>query len=400
MNIAIIVAAGTSSRFGKKTEDKLLADAVGFPVIYHTIRAFHDHPQIGQVYIVAGKSNKKKIQDLIKKFHFPRIKAVVLGGKERQDSVKKGLKAIKNPKPNDIILIHNGANPLVTEQEITKTIDAAKKYGAAAVGKKMVDTVKEIKSGHIVKTHDRNNLAGMQTPQAAKYSLFKKAFQQAAKERKFFTDDAAFIENLGHKVKLIPASEHNFKITTEHDLEKVRHVLGDTPNGFLVGLGQDSHQFSDSKKGLYLGGIVLKDQPKLEAESDGDVILHALYNAISQALGDGSLGLFATQECRIKGSKSSSSYLRPLFTKLKRRKYELNNIGIMIECARPKIDPLSTQIKKSLSRITGLPARRIGITATTGEKLTSFGKGKGIQCFAIVSLKKSSLNSYNLKLNG
>ena len=122
----------------------------------------------------------------------------------------------------------------MTEKEITATIKAVQKHGAAAVGKKMVDTIKEIKRGHIVKTHDRNQLAGMQTPQAAKYSLFKKAFQKAAKERKFFTDDAAFIENLGHKVKLIPASENNFKITpddiTNNVTDRTKVIIINSPS--------------------------------------------------------------------------------------------------------------------------------------------------------------------------
>jgi len=325
-NIAIIVAGGTSIRFGHK--DKLLEPVCGFPLIYHTIRAFNDHPLISRVIIVASSSNKKAIQKLVDRYGFPKVASVILGGKERFNSVEKGLKAIKKglstiektgtgqrqggkirfkkaqsketanskqsePKETDIILIHNGANPLVTEKEITDCIKGIEKYGAAAVGGKVVDTIKEIKGGHIIKTHDRVRLAGMQTPQGATYSLLKKAFTEAKKQlgsrtsshgkasrgqasqgqasrgkashgqasrgqatrgkatsaqpsspASTFTDDAALIENLGHKVKLIPASEHNFKVTTPHDLEKVKHIMGDTPKDFLVGLGQDSHEFS------------------------------------------------------------------------------------------------------------------------------------------------------------
>ncbi len=192
---------------------------------------------------------------------------------------------------------------------------------------------------------------------------------------------------------MIPASAHNFKVTTAHDLERVKHIMGETPADFLVGMGQDSHEFEKSSAAkppapLTLGGVKIKNQPKLKAESDGDVILHALYNAISQALGGGSLGLFATRECRVKGVTDSKKYLRPLLASLARKGYALNNIGIQLECSRPKIDPLASQIKKSLAGLTGLPAHRIGITATTGESLTAFGRGKGIQCFAIASLKK------------
>jgi len=405
MNTAIIVAAGSSTRFAKSLKtvtprpaDKLLAPVSGYPLLYHTIRAFNDHPQINQIIIAANAGNKKAIAEIVKKYHFPKVVSIVMGAQTRATTVAKAFKSIKNSSPKDIVLVHNGANPLVTEKEITDCVSACNKYGSAAVGGKITDTVKEIHKGHIIKTHNREKLAGMQTPQGATHELFKKALTKAEKELKSgaknsFTDDASLMENLGLKVKLIPASAHNFKVTTAHDLERVRHLMGETPSDFLVGIGQDSHEFEKSpsaKKSatLTLGGIEIKNHPKLKADSDGDVILHALYNAISQAIGGGSLGLFATRECRLKRVTDSKKYLRPLLASLARKHYALNNIGIQLECSRPKIDPIAPQIKKSLARITGLPSRRIGITATTGESLTAFGRGRGIQCFAIVSLKK------------
>lgn len=408
MNTAIIVAAGLSTRFAKslktktaRSSDKLLATVGGFPLIYHTIRAFHDHPQINQIIIAANAGNKKVIAEIVKKYHFPKVVKIILGAETRAKTVEKAFKSIKNPAPKDIVLIHNGANPLVTEKEITDCLNACQKYGSAAVGGKITDTVKEIHKGHIVKTHNREKLAGMQTPQGATHQLFKKALIQAKKQGSStvplsFTDDASLIENLGQKVKLIPASAHNFKVTTTYDLERVRHLMGETPSDFLVGMGQDSHEFEKSSATqksapLTLGGVEIKNQPKLKADSDGDVILHALYNAISQAIGGGSLGLFATRRCHVKGVTDSKKYLRPLLASLARKRYTLNNIGIQLECARPKIDPLAPQIKKSLARITGLPSHRIGITATTGESLTAFGRGQGIQCFAIVSLRANQL---------
>ena len=135
--------------------------------------------------------------------------------------------------------------------------------------------------------------------------------------------------------------------------------------------------------------MLLKNEKKLEAASDGDVILHALYNAISQALGEGSLGRFATPLLKEKGISDSKKYLQPLLVKMKKRGYHLNNIGIMLEAKVPAIDPLSSALKKTLSTLTGVHIRKIGITATSGDGLTSFGKGKGMQCFAIVSLQKN-----------
>lgn len=385
MNIALLLAAGSSKRIGK---DKLFLPVLGKPLIYYSLQALHDHPDIHSVIIVASKKNKEPLQKLVKKFHFPRVKKIIVGGKERQYSVQNGLKSIKEINAQDIVIIHNGANPLVTQQEVTQVVAAAKKSKAAAVGKKVVDTIKEVREGHFIKTHEREKLIATQTPQAVQYDILRKAFDKAKKDQRVFTDEAALIENIGYKVKHIPASADNFKITTLHDYEHCKIILGDTPKNFLVGIGQDSHPFSTHQKGLKMGGFLLKKEPKLEADSDGDVVLHALYNALSQAIGEGSLGQIATPLYKEKGITVSKDYLQPLLEKISKKKYELNNIGFMIEAKKPKIDPIVPQMKKSLSVITGLPQSRIGITATTGDNLTSFGRGEGIQCFAIVSLKK------------
>ncbi len=178
MNTAIIVAAGLSTRFAKNpkknTADKLLQAVAGFPLLYYTILTFNDHPQIHQI---------------VKKYHFHKIKKIVPGGETRAQTVAKAFQSVKNVSANDIVLIHNGANPLVTEKEISDCINACQKYGAAAVGKKMTDTIKEIHQGHIVKTHDREKLAGMQTPQGARHELFKKALAKAKKELAAHTSD-------------------------------------------------------------------------------------------------------------------------------------------------------------------------------------------------------------------
>lgn len=447
MNIVIIVAAGSSKRFaeiaqvgsvtaktardfkknGVEFKDKLLAPILGKPLIYYTIQALHDHPQTHQIYIVANRNNKKALEQIVKKYHFPKVTKIVLGGKSRQQSVENGLSAAENRlSVEDIILVHNGANPFVTEEEISAVIAATKKFGAAAVGGKVVDTIKEIKNSHYLKTHDRDKLIAMQTPQAAQQGLLKKALIKAKKTGKIFTDETGLIENLGQKVKHIPASINNFKITTFHDYERAKIILGDTPQDFLVGIGQDSHAFAHwadenaptarpnlhadtvastpvgtrtltdkrvciaapVRCGQYFGGLYLKDCPRLLADSDGDVILHAIYNALSQAIGEGSLGRIATPMFKEKNITNSRKYLEPLLKKIQKQGYHLNNLGLMIEAKIPKIDPIVSQLKKTLQQITGLRPNKIGITATSGENLTAFGRGEGVQVFAIVSLKK------------
>lgn len=388
MNHAIILAAGSGTRL-KSTTDKMLLEAGGRPLIYHSIMAFNDHPDIGTITVVISKNNKSEIESLIKDCHFPKVVKIVLGGRTRQESFEKGfaaLSALKADK-NDIILVHNGANPLPSEEEITRSISEAQEVGACIVGHFLDSTIKEIDGKRIVKTHDRDKFFAAQTPQTARHNIFKKALDNAAKKKLEATDEAMLLEAIGQEISYIEAHENNFKITTQADLKKLQAILGDLPEDFRVGIGQDSHVFEERVRGLIFGGLTLKDELKLSANSDGDVILHAIFNALSQAMGDMSLGFYADELCE-KGIKDSKKYLEPLLKKIKKDGFAINSLGLMLECKTPKIDPLVPQLKKSLSAILGLPPQRIGITATGGEELTTFGQGIGIQCFAIVSLVK------------
>lgn len=396
MNYAIILAAGSSTRM-QGARDKLLLDAAGKPLIYYSLAAFHDHSEVEGIVVVTSKTNAQAIKDVVKQWHFDKVVKVVAGGKDRQESLGNGFKGLpKNVVNADLILVHNAANPLVSHEEISETLRLATDHGAAICGHFPVSTIKEVDKKHIVKTHDRENIFAAETPQVARYDLFKKAFAKAQKESFYATDEAMLLENIGHKVAYTKASPHNFKVTTDGDFDHVRGILGEFPNGFRVGIGQDSHYFevldADEKAagaalGLTLGGVFLKDEPAVKANSDGDVVLHAIFNALSQAIGDMSLGFYADEMCD-NGIKDSKKYLEVILKKLKKEKFKINSLGLMIECKRPKIDPLVPKIKKSLSAILDLPPARIGVTATSGEELTSFGQGLGIQCFAIVSLKQ------------
>jgi 2-C-methyl-D-erythritol 4-phosphate cytidylyltransferase/2-C-methyl-D-erythritol 4-phosphate cytidylyltransferase/2-C-methyl-D-erythritol 2,4-cyclodiphosphate synthase len=294
----------------------------------------------------------------------------------------------KFAKGDDIIIVHNGVNPLPSTDEISKTIAGAKSKGACISGHFVTSTIKEVGEEHIIKTHDRKQLFAAETPQAARIILLQKAVRNAKEKKLEVTDEAMMLEAIGQRVAIVEAHENNFKITSQADYAKLRSIVGDFPDDFRVGIGQDSHMFEVSKKGLFLGGVSLPNEPKLKANSDGDVILHAIFNAISQAIGENSIGFYADVECE-KGIKDSKKYLEPLLKKMEKQGFEINSLGIMVECKNPKIDPLVPKIKKSLKEIFNIPSQRIGITATSGEECTVFGEGLGMQCFAIVSLKKS-----------
>jgi 2-C-methyl-D-erythritol 2,4-cyclodiphosphate synthase len=154
-----------------------------------------------------------------------------------------------------------------------------------------------------------------------------------------------------------------------------------------VGMGQDSHRFEDeaSTKPLVLGGVVFPGHPGLQANSDGDVVLHAVFNALSQAIGKRSLGVYADPLCA-KGITDSREYLRVALDMVRAAGYTVNNVGVSIEARRPKIEPKAGEMKTSLARLLDVAEDQVGITATSGEGLTAFGRGEGIQVLVIVSL--------------
>jgi 2-C-methyl-D-erythritol 4-phosphate cytidylyltransferase/2-C-methyl-D-erythritol 2,4-cyclodiphosphate synthase len=392
MNIAIIAGAGESKRMGNKT-NKLLLPILGKPLIYYTIASFYDHPLINKIIIVVNKKITGDVKKIVKTFFPGNSKdiQIILGKDLRSKSVLEGVKHAEKHyklKEKDVLIIHNGANPLVTFNEIEKCIDSAIKKGACIAAHSIKDTLKEIKNTKILKTHKRENFIRAQTPQAVRCDVFKKAINKAGGEYFNMTDEAMLVENAGLHVEYIPADEHNFKITTWSDYMHAKHIFGDIPEDYIFGIGQDSHEFSD-KKGLVIGGLKFPKENKLKANSDGDVILHALCNAILQALGEKSLGAFADDLCLNKKIRDSKKYLSFVLKMADKKNYKLNHLGIMIEAKKPKIDDIQNILKQSLSKLCGIDLKRIGITATSGEKLTSFGLGKGVQCLCIASLKKN-----------
>ncbi len=223
VNIAIILAAGESMRMGGKI-NKVFLKITGKPLIYWTIKAFEKHKLISGIILVAKKRDFDQMTKIVKKYRFSRVISVVEGGKMRQDSAYQGLKAIENLDSAEIVLFHNGVNPLVSSAEITRVIVAAKKYSTALVAQPVRDTVKQINNGLFVKkTLDRRKLWLAQTPQAIKYELAKTAFKKAKKQGFYGTDDVSLVERLGKRVKIVPASWQNIKVTTKEDLNFVKN---------------------------------------------------------------------------------------------------------------------------------------------------------------------------------
>jgi len=388
MNHVIILAAGQGQRMASR-KDKMLLLAAGKPVVYYTIMAFNDHDKVDSISIIVNKNNEDEIKKIVKQYNFRKVKNFVIGGLLRQTSLEKGISHLEGKvKDSDLVIVHNGANPLPDYEEIGQAIELAEEHGACIVGRALCSTIKEANKTKILKTHDRENLLAAETPQIVKFSLLQKGLEHAKSHGLEVTDEAMLMEVIDQPVAYIKSSENNFKITTQADLLRLKTVLGEMPEDVRMGIGQDSHEFEPGEKGLTIAGVYFENEKKLKANSDGDVIIHAMFNAFSQALGDKSLGFYADPMCE-RGIKDSSKYLDVILKKMHKKGFKINSLGLMLECKTPKIDPIVAKLKKSLSKILNLDVNRIGITATTGENLTAFGAGLGIQCFAIITMIKT-----------
>lgn len=218
---AIVVAAGKGKRLKSKTP-KPLIKLGGKPIIIYSLRALSAHPSIKEIIVVANSLSIRQLTAAIKQHKINKVKAVVLGGLRRQDSVYNGLRAI--PPQADLVLIHDGVRPFIDAKILSSLIKAAKLYGAAIVGVPVKATIKKVTSKFIVeKTIDRENLWEIQTPQVFKKGLILSAYEKFRNIN--VTDDAMLVEKMGKKVNVVSGSAHNIKITTPEDLAIAKAIL-------------------------------------------------------------------------------------------------------------------------------------------------------------------------------
>jgi 2-C-methyl-D-erythritol 4-phosphate cytidylyltransferase len=203
--VAIIPSAGMGRRLGRK---KTYLEIAGKPLIAHTLFAFEDSQLVsGVVLVVHGPDLKYCKEEILKRFGFKKPVALMPGGKERQDSVACALGVLDSDW--DIVIVHDGARPLVTPGIIDETIRAALREGAAITAIEINDTVKEVTDGTVKRTVPRAKLRLVQTPQAFRFDLLKKAYQKALDDGFLGTDDSSLVERLGKKVKVVEGSCEN-----------------------------------------------------------------------------------------------------------------------------------------------------------------------------------------------
>ena len=222
--IAIIPAGGAGKRMGGGVPKQYLSLA-GVPILVHTLRVFQCSPLIDEILLVVPKKDIPDVQrDLVRRYSISKVALVVPGGRERQDSVANALAHLRDE--HELIVIHDGVRPFVTEALIERVVAGATEFGSVTVGVPIRDTVKMVDaSGEVVKTVSREGLWQTQTPQAFRREVILAAYRKAEMDGFYGTDDASLVERTGIPVRMISGDGDNIKVTMPEDMARGEMIL-------------------------------------------------------------------------------------------------------------------------------------------------------------------------------
>lgn len=365
---AIIVAAGKGERLGSETPKQFLplGNATILDKSYDAIASLV-FPE--NIYVVLPEGYN----------YTGKIPQTVTGGKTRQESVRKGLMALKEAKDNDIVLIHDAARPFTDYKDIqalvqTITDDA----DAASLAAPVTDSLRRT-DGTVI---DREGLYALQTPQGFRFKTIMDA-HEAYKDGNF-TDDTSIVAADGIQIVLVPSSTSNFKITTTQDYKMAQALT--SPITYRTGQGFDVHAFYEeaSAKHVTLCGIDVPHDKKLKGHSDADVGMHAITDALLGAIGAGDIGEHFPPSDDTFKNMDSAIFLKKAVTLVQEKKGVIANIDITLICEAPKVSAYKKLMQERIAEICGLNNEQVNIKATTTEKLGFTGRKEGIAAQASV----------------
>ncbi len=378
----IILAGGEGKRaLGRKNKlPKQFYNYANISPLEYLLSSINKHHLIDSITIVVNKNYRKLVNDLPKKYK--KIENIVNGGLSRHESSFKGLNSLfkkYNVTKNDIVLIHDAARPFVSKKLITNCLNKLESYDGVFPSLDIDDTLRKKTSLDIV---NRNSLITSQTPQAFNLSKIFKAYTNTKDQ---FTDDVSVAHEQGLKIKKIKGDRLNFKITTYSDIKIYKDTINRNSIN-KVGIGYDFHKF---KKGNFikLGGIKLKSRYSLEANSDGDPVLHSVTDAILGALGKDDIGKhFRPSDKKYKGA-NSKIFVKKAVDLLNESNGRISNLDINIICDYPKITPLRNKILESISKMLEVKKSKINLKSTSTEKEGFVNTKYGIAAQSIISIE-------------
>ena len=379
---AVIVAAGKGVRAGGPSP-KQYQPLAGVPVLARAINAFAGHGEIGGVVVVLNPADRALFDAVV----LPHLRApgirCVSGGATRAGSVRAGLAALDEEAP-DLVLIHDGARPMIGAALISRVIAASREHGAAAPAIAVSDTLWRGQDGEITAHADRRGLFAAQTPQGFRFADIRAAHEQAAGTE---TDDAEVARRAGMTVAIVDGAAENLKITQPGDFGRVENMLGGSLD-IRNGNGFDVHAFGDGDH-VILCGIRVPHHRSLKGHSDADVPMHALTDAIYGALALGDIGhWFPPGDAQWKDAPSRI-FLEHAVAQAQAQDFAVTHADCTIICEAPKIGPHCQPMRENLADILGIAVQRVSVKATTSERLGFTGRGEGIAALATATLVKS-----------
>ena len=363
---ALVMAAGRGHRLGgdEPKQYRMLGSA---SVLARSLALFATHPRVTKVHAVIGADDREAYGQATGALKLP---PPVIGGATRQESVRNGLEHLAG-EPPDFVLIHDAARPMTPPAVIDRVIEALAAHPAAVPALPVADTLKQGDNGRVVATVPRAGLFRAQTPQGFRFAEILAAHRCFAGSE--MTDDAAVAEAAGLPVALVAGAEAAFKITTGDDLERARHLSGES----RTGTGFDVHRFGDGDH-VWLCGVRVPHERGLIGHSDADVGLHALTDAILGAIGAGDIGLhFPPSDPKWRGA-ASSRFLAYAVDLVRARGGRVVHVDVTVICERPKVGPHREAMRSAIAQILSVEVDRVSVKATTTEGLGFTGRSEGI----------------------
>ena len=378
---AIIAAGGRGLRFGG-TEPKQLLSLRGEPILKRSVDAYLNCDLVSDVVIALPADLARRPPAYLQ--HRFKPVTIVDGGERRRDSVANGF--ARTPEHADIIVIHDAARPLVTDAVIRRTIAAAAESGAAIAALRARDTVKRVGDGDaITATLPRDEIYLAQTPQAFRTSVLRDALRLSTDA----TDEAMLAEQAGYVVRVVEGDPRNLKITTPDDLTMAEHFAAgsaQTP-ALRIGNGYDLHRLVAGRP-LILGGVRIPFEKGLEAHSDGDVICHAVTDAVLGAAGAGDIGRHFPDTDVAWKNADSIELLRRAAAIVRDAGYAIANVDVVVIAQKPKLAPHVEAICRNVAGALGCDASQVSVKGKTNEGVDSMGAGESIAVHAVALVSR------------
>jgi len=388
---AIVVAAGGSTRMAGT--DKLLVRIGGRPLLAHTLAALGASAQVSSIVVVTSSARRRELESGP---WLPEGVAVTFtdGGERRQDSVRSGFDALERAQPDPagerIVLVHDGARPAVSAGLIASVVEAASVHGAAIPVMPVSETLKRIEAEQITATVDRSGLAAAQTPQGVRRAILRTALASTEARNGTWTDEAALLEACRIPVHVVPGDVANLKVTVPADLARAADVLAGGVAGHgssrRTGIGHDAHPFGPGEP-LRLGGIEIPGAPRLHGHSDGDVVLHAVADALLGAAGLGDLGRSFPADASTPAGIDSRELLSDVVARLAAAGWRPAGVDLTIVALRPRLVGHLDAMGASIGAVLGLEPDAVNVKASTGNLDGSEGAGRAISTLALATIE-------------